>query len=535
MNRICQFTLLIFLCGGLAAQDLIYNPNLSADVYKNPVIYADYSDPDVVRVGDDFYMVSSSFSHFPGLPILHSKDLINWTIIGHAAASYPDPDYNRPHHGDAIWAPSIRFHNDEFYIYYGDPDKGVFMTKASNPAGPWSPLKLIKSVVGWIDCCPLWDEDGKAYLVHAYANSRSGVKSILLINEMSPDGEEILGTSTLVFNGQEKHPTCEGPKLYKRNGYYYIFTPAGGVATGWQTILRSKNIYGPYEDKIVLEQGSTPINGPHQGAWVDTPDGKDWFVHFQDQGAYGRLVAVQPMTWANDWPVMGKDFDGNGVGEPFLIHEKPVKGQPASIPQTTDEFDGYKLGLQWQWQANPRKEWYQLKDGKMILNGMGDGTQKGLWMQPNLLLQKFPAPSFTATTKVELESSAKGDEAGLLVFGLDYAKVALRHISKKKSELVLSTCNKADKGSEEMEQIKLEVSGKSILLRVAINPAPVKAGELPRAMCQFQYSINGTDFIDFGPGFLAREGKWVGAKTGIYAKGSEKLKAAFPFFRITPP
>lgn len=516
----------------LYGQMAVYDPNISPDIYRNPIIYADYSDPDVVRVGDDFYMVSSSFSHFPGLPILHSRDLVNWEIIGHACQEYPDVSFAVPHHGDAIWAPSIRYHNGEFFIYFGDPDRGVYMTKAKNAAGPWTPLKLIKKVVGWIDCCPLWDDDGKAYLVHAYANSRSGVKSILLINEMSPDGEEILGTSTLVFNGQKDHPTCEGPKLYKRNGYYYIFTPAGGVATGWQTVLRSKNIYGPYEDKIVLEQGSTVINGPHQGAWVDTPSGTDWFVHFQDKGTYGRVVLLEPMTWQEDWPVIGKDIDENGIGEPLIIHEKPIKGKSTLVPQTSDNFEGDQPGLQWQWQANPSSDWYELKQGQLVLKGLGHTPLQNLWMMPNLLMQKFPAPEFSATTEISLKEGEIGDEAGLIIFGLDYSRISLKKISSRKYQLVLQTCHQADKGKIETKVSEISGQQNFVHFRVAVKEAGRTTSELPKASCQFQYSFDGKQFNNLGEPFLAKEGKWVGAKVGLYALGSKKLNASFKSFDI---
>ncbi|HRV56343.1 MAG TPA: glycoside hydrolase 43 family protein, partial [Mangrovimonas sp.] len=251
--------------------------------YKNPVLYADYSDPDVVRVGDDFYMTASSFTAVPGLPILHSKDLVNWELINHAVQEIvPIPVFNVPQHGNGIWAPSIRYHHDEFYIYWGDPDFGIYMVKTKNPYGDWEKPVLVMEGKGLIDPCPFWDEDGKAYLVHAYAGSRASVKSILVINKMNPEGTKVLDKGKVVFDGHDAHPTVEGPKFYKRSGYYYIFAPAGGVATGWQLVLRSKNIYGPYEEKVVLEQGSTNINGPHQGAWLDSPNGEDWFVHFQD-------------------------------------------------------------------------------------------------------------------------------------------------------------------------------------------------------------------------------------------------------------
>ncbi len=266
--------------------------------YKNPIIHADYSDPDAIRVGEDFYMTASSFNAVPGLPILHSKDLVNWAIIGYVFTRQPPLDvFSKPQHGNGVWAPALRYHKGEFYLYYPDPDYGIYLAKATNPAGPWSEPLLVKAAKGWIDPCPLWDDDGNAYLVNALAASRSGVKSILVVNRMSADGTKLLDDGVMVFDGHDKHPTLEGPKFYKRNGYYYISAPAGGVETGWQLVLRAKNIYGPYEEKIVLAQGKTQINGPHQGAWLDTPTGEFWFIHFQDRGPYGRIVHLQPMRW----------------------------------------------------------------------------------------------------------------------------------------------------------------------------------------------------------------------------------------------
>lgn len=210
--------------------------------YTNPIIDADYSDPDVIRVGDDFYLTASSFNCVPGLPILHSRDLVNWKIIGHALQQQPPYDvFARPQHGNGVWAPAIRFHKGEFYIFYGDPDFGIYMVKARKAAGPWSQPLLIRPAKGWIDPAPFWDDDGNAYLVHAWANSRSGIKSILTINRLSPDGTKLLDDGQMIFDGRVNHPTIEGPKLYKRNGYYYIFAPAGGVSTGSHLIRVNSN------------------------------------------------------------------------------------------------------------------------------------------------------------------------------------------------------------------------------------------------------------------------------------------------------
>lgn len=162
-------------------------------MYKNPVLNADYSDPDAIRVGDDFYLISSNFEDIPGLPILHSKDLINWELIGHALKSQPPfVHFSKTQHGNGVWAPAIRYHNDEFYIYYPDPDFGIYLIKAKNITEPWSDPELILAGKGLIDPCPLWDDNGKAYLVHGWAGSRAGIKSILSMNEMNLAGNKVL-------------------------------------------------------------------------------------------------------------------------------------------------------------------------------------------------------------------------------------------------------------------------------------------------------------------------------------------------------
>jgi beta-xylosidase len=263
--------------------------------YRNPILYADYSDPDAIRAGDDYYLVASSFDAVPGLPILHSKDLVNWEILAHVYRAQPPYDvYRKTQHGNGAWAPAIRYHAGEFYIFYPDPEYGIYMVTAKDAAGPWSAPLLIKDAKGWIDPCPLWDDDGNAYLVNAVAASRSGMKSTLIVSRMSP-GTRLLDDGAIVYDSHAQDPTVEGPKFYKRNGYYYIFAPAGGVPGGWQLALRSRHIYGPYDRRVVLAQGKTQVNGPHQGAWVETPNGESWFLHFQDKDAYG------PSFTCNRW------------------------------------------------------------------------------------------------------------------------------------------------------------------------------------------------------------------------------------------
>lgn len=505
-------------------------------MYKNPVLFADYSDPDAIRVGDDYFMTASSFNEAPGLPILHSKDMVNWQLVNHALPDvFPIQHFSTPKRGDGVWAPSIRFHNNEYYIYWGDPDFGIYMVKTKDPFGKWDDPILVSEGKGLIDPCPLWDDNGNAYIVHGWAGSRAGVKSLLTIKKMSPDGTKTLDKGVHIFDGHDAHPTVEGPKFYKKNEYYYIFAPAGGVATGWQLVLRSKNIYGPYEEKIVLEQGNSKINGPHQGAWVNTPSGEDWFYHFQDADTYGRIVHLQPMKWANDWPMIGIDQDKNGIGEPVISYKKPTIGKnyPILTPPETDEFDGNDIGIQWQWSANSNITWYSKLIGQNFLRlfsvKIPDGT-KNLWNVPNLMTQKFPAPNFTASTKVKLtpEEATEGKTAGLLVMGTDYQSIVITN-KLDGFYVQLKQAIKAEKGNEEIVLFEAKLKGNEVYLQVNVNE--------PNGISQFSYSENGKKFTNVGEPFQAKPGKWIGAKVGLYSISTTDAKrggyADFDWFRIS--
>lgn len=495
--------------------------------YKNPVLYADYSDPDVCRVGEDYYLTSSSFNCLPGLQILHSKDLVNWQFCSAAIpyALYPYTD-SRPQQGNRIWAPSIRHHNGEFYIFWGDPDYGAYMTKAKDIKGPWSEPVLVKPGKGVIDCCPLWDEDGKVYMVHAYAGSRAGFKSVLAICELNPEATKAITQSRIVFDGHDGQETSEGPKFYKYKGYYYIFHPAGGVPTGWQTVQRSRNVYGPYEYKVVMAQGKTKINGPHQGGWVDTPTGEHWFLHFQDVGAYGRLALLQPMKWVNGWPVIGIDKDGDGCGEPVLTYKKPNVGTvyPICTPQEDDEFNGLTLSPQWQWNANINEKWAYFAGSKGFIRLYSypvPTDYKSLWDVSNLLLQKTPAPEFTVTTKLTFKPSPKykGERTGLVVMGMDYCGLLLENTDKG---IVLSQveCEKADRSGTETVNETKELKDGTIYLRAKFYVGGIikesEGGSDQLVKCDMSYSSNGKNFKSLGKTFKVKEGKWIGAKVGIF-------------------
>lgn len=513
----------------------VWNPDAGDGTYKNPVLYADYSDPDVIRVGSDFYLVASSFDAVPGLPLLHSVDLVHWELIGHALPQQPPLDvYRTPQHGNGAWAPSIRFHAGEFFIFYPDPNYGIYMIKARSIRGPWSEPLLIKAAKGWIDPCPLWDDDGKAYLVNGLAASRAGVKTALVLSRMSPDGTKVLDEGVLIIDGHEKDTTLEGPKIYKRHGYYYVFAPAGGVKPGWQLVYRSKSIYGPYERRVVLAQGSTGINGPHQGAWVDTPAGEDWFLHFQDLGAYGRVVSLEPMHWgSDDWPLIGVHPSVAGTGEPVASYNKPKLPQaaPAYTPADSDEFNAPALGLQWQWQANPQPNWAfpsPALGALRMINVPAPGADVNLWNVPNLLLQKFPAPAFTLTTILTFTPRFVGDQTGLVIMGRSYSALAVQNTAQGLviKQLIRQHADHEGVGSE---SAAIPVQGSTFYLRAVVDR---------QAMVHFFYSIDGTAFHPVGTPFQAVAGEWIGAKAGLFAIGTatqgELGYADYDWFRFEP-
>lgn len=494
-----------------------WQPDQGDGTYRNPILHADYSDPDAVRVGDDYWMVSSSFGHVPGLPVLHSRDLVNWTLVGHALPRLvPETVFATPQHGKGVWAPSIRHHAGRFWIYYPDPDFGLYVITADDPRGPWSAPVMVKAGKGLIDPCPLWDHDGKIYLIHAWAKSRSGVCNRLTLLELSADGTRVERDHGVLIDGDRVEvpgfKTLEGPKLYRRDDWYYVFAPAGGVEEGWQSVFRSRSIHGPYEHRIVLAQGQTPVNGPHQGALVDTPAGESWFLHFQDKGAYGRIVHLQPVAWRDGWPVMGDDADGDGTGQPVLRHVKPTgESQVQAAPATSDAFNATRLGWQWQWQANPRGEWYSLtaKPGLLRLHGQ-PWSEGNLFNAPALLLQKFPAETFTVTVRCEGVAGSGDCRAGLLVFGYDYAWLGVRRHGGA-SDLVLVTCHDATHGAAEQIVPVGAVSSGPLWLRVH-----VEAG----AQCRFAFSVDGVTFSPVTVAFKASKSRWVGAKVGLFAVGA---------------
>jgi beta-xylosidase len=449
--------------------------------YRNPTLKADYSDPDVIRVGDDFYLVASDF-HFVGIQVLHSKDLVNWEVIGqvfHRLTMSPKYDEMRGY-AEGTWAPALRFYNGEFYLYVCTPQEGLFMWHTKDPGGKWSDAVTVKAVSGWEDPCPFWDDDGQAYLVH----SKKGAGPLIL-HKMSADGTQLLDDGVTVYTG----PVAEGPKLFKRNGYYYISHPEGGVGTGWQTIERASGIYGPYERRIVLS------GGPHQGGMVDLPSGESWFIGFKSTGWLGRICYLEPAKWGDDgWPVFGDN------GSPVDVWKKPDVGRatPAHRPQTSDTFDQATLNPIWQWNHNPVDDAWSLAAHRGFLR-LRALPAADIAHARNTLTQKLWDEFGTIEVKMSLRGMAEAGHAGIaFLSGASFAGVG--------AEKVGGACR----------VLRRDGTGPSIgncrnlWLR----------GEYRQGEATLYYSLDGKTWSDSGQRLTLKFAAWKGARFGVYCYGA---------------
>ncbi len=591
--------------------------------YENPIIFADYSDPDVVKVGNGYYLTSSSFNYTPGLPILYSDDLVNWKHIGYAVQSL-GRGFESPRHSEGIWAPSIRYYNDMFYIYYGMPDEGLFVVRgrfkkdipasvsvlesaltghpdSSNADGScdfisdhgmdlhvpgmedksivWDEPKLVLKGKGLIDPCPFIDDDGRFYLIHAYAKSRIGFKSILGMMELDKEGLGPVSEDHFIFLGglvdesgmeqtgkRYKYPECdtpdekknpaitiEGPKVYKRKGFYYIFAPAGGVRNGWQLALRSKNISGPYECRVVMHQGKTVINGPHQGGLVSDDAGCDLFIHFQDMGAYGRVCHLQPVTWKNDWPVIGTD-DGTGCGEPVMTGTYPFCKRESGKDAPELNKAGFETSTDLQWLGDYSTEFFEVvtskdfvvsKDmtdlyhGQNAYNGSaGDrklklialnyqGASPVLWKCANVLTRKIDRRAFDVRLTFDVSGMLKGDRAGVTLMGGEYGFIECERIltDKKETEyrIYYGISETEPSGKKEtrnlLRTLEGELSHFTVTLTMSDEGKSLNVEEcLP--VVTFGYGIgneNDVEIYALEEKFKPSDHTWTGARVGLYA------------------
>jgi beta-xylosidase len=468
-------------------------------LYRNPILFSDYSDPDVIRVGESYYLVASSFHFMPGIPVLESHDMVNWQIVAHVFPRLEiDPRYSMiggARYAQGAWAPAIRFHAGRFYVYFPTPEEGIFMSSASSPKGPWTTPVAVLPGAGYEDPCPLWDDDGKAYLVHGRVGAGP-----LVLHQMSPDGTKVLDEGKTIVNDSVALPTLEGPKLYKRNGYYYIFAPYGGVGKGSQAVLRSKNIYGPYESRTVLERGSTNVNGPHQGGFVETPGGEGWFMHFSQRGGYGRILYLEPVHWKDDWPLIGTPVKGGTAGEPVGLWSKPHTGRsdPAERPQTSDDFSNTEeLALQWEWNHNPNDSMWSLTERPGFLR-LKASFASDLIHSRNTLTQQMQSESFDLTTQIDLSAMKDGQRAGLAMFGVNPSWIGV--VQAGPSRLLVY-------GNKEGETKASELVDRMIQLRLHVADQQVT----------YSYSIDGGgSFLQAGPAYPFVFSWWKASRPALF-------------------
>jgi beta-xylosidase len=470
-------------------------------IYKNPILHFDFSDPDVIRDGADFYMVASSFNMLPGLPILHSKNLVEWEIINYAIKKL-DSRFDKVIHGEGVWAPSIRKHNGIFYIVYPDPDKGIFEIHTNDLYKEFSEPRCLISGRGYEDPCPIWVDD-KCYITFAFVKSRIGFNSRIAVIEAKNDLSQTIGDYKIVYDGTNDNPTIEGPKFNFRNGYFYIMAPAGSVKGGWQTCLRSKEPFGPYESKIVLYQGDTLVNGPHQGALIDLDDTNQnyAFVHFQDKRAYGRIIHLEPVKFVNDWPICGESKDYILAGTPVCEHEYLVDVESNYKVMISDKFKDNKLSVMWQRPSNI-DNFYSFNN-KLIFNFNKTEYANKIDLNPYSIYTKIPALEFDVSTQFDMKNMKDGDHIGFVVMGQIYKAI---EFSKKGAKYLVSLI---DGNFDEDNKVidSFEINDSSVILN-----AQFRNKDIYNLL--YTIHVNGIKVFNKEKAYA---GRWIGSNIGYYS------------------
>lgn len=385
--------------------------------FRNPVLPADYSDLDLTRVGDDYYAISSTFQFSPGMAVLHSRDLVNWTTVGHAVPDLtqisPELNWDRMNrYGRGIWAGAIRFHAGRFWIWFGTPDEGYFMTSSTRPEGPWAPLQPVIAASGWDDCAPFWDDDGKGYLVGTHFSD--GYK--LHLWEMSPDNRSLVpGSDRVIYQSKGS----EASKLYKINGTYYHFFSEVQGGTRVMMMRRASSIRGPWSEKRQLMHADRAAAEPNQGGIVEGPDGNWYFFTHHGTGAWeGRAASLLPVQWIDGWPVIGQPGQ-DGLGSMVWEGALPLAGGARQFPQGGDDFDAGAVSPVWEWNYQPRAAKWSLdaRAGFLRLHAFAGLDGGNLLKVGNMLTQRVvrsSGQSFVA--RIELTGMADGQHAGLAHF-----------------------------------------------------------------------------------------------------------------------
>ena len=471
--------------------------------YENPVVNG--ADPDVIRVGGDFFMVTSSYNLAPCVPVLHSKNLVEWQLVNHVADGLPFPLAS-------VRCPSIRYHNGKYYCLIGLPDYGIFVSETDAPCKNWSPLRPLVEREGLESPCPVW-HNGKCFVVFSI---NSQIEVFEADEDLTQAGEKF----TVIYDGRHNFPLTEAPKIYRYGRYFYIFASAGGTKSGWQICLRAETVYGPYESKVVLMQGITDVNGPNNGSLVSV-DGESWaFLHSQYRGAYGCAVHLQPVKYVNDWFLCGEVFDENLAGIPVSGGNYPVDIQTDYKTEPSDEFDSETLSLKWLNPVTRQADWFEMKKGlKLKCRYYENSTLADM---PQLFLQNVPYLNFSVKTKCRLNLLNDGDEVGFCVYGIEYAYI----------------CVVRRDGQNFLEIRKGNVGGSVDETLCQSQPYDenyvtfqISAKYEDRHKLTYKVTFGGSAFTHK---FYAKGGLLSGAQIGIYARANSESKGCgtFKFFRV---
>ena len=391
--------------------------------FKNPVLWADVPDPDVIRVGDDYWLVSTTMHLMPGAPVMHSKDLVNWKTVSYVFPSLHDtPKYDMQEgtvYGRGQWATSLRYHNGLYYLYFSPNDapyKGyVYTTK--DPREGWT---LAHRIPHFHDASLFFDDDGRAYVFYGTGEMK----------ELLPDlsGVKEGGLSGKVFERDaEENGLLEGSRVVKHDGKYYL------IMISWpknkprrQLVYRADNIQGPYEKKVILESTFGGFPYAAQGTIVDDGKGNWYGVIFQDRGGCGRVLTLMPCTWKDGWPMLG---DENGKIP--AVMGKPVAGYDGGEIVSSDEFDSDKMNIDWQWNHNPINDAWSLTERPGFMRLKTSRVVPNLYVAPNTLTQRMEGPECKGIVKMDISKMKDGDVAGLSAFNGDAGVVQVKKQGKK--------------------------------------------------------------------------------------------------------
>ena len=460
-----------------------WSPDNGDGTFTNPIMWGDWPDPDIIRVGDEFYFVSTSMHYVPGCPIARSKDLVNWEMAGYAVERYDeDPRYDLKGGNMYLrgsWANSIRYRDGKFYVAFCTPNWGdepgqFSICEASDPAGRWKRTVFPDYLY---DPGLFFDDDGSAYVVHGQGR--------LMLTRLSDDLTSTVGAPVEIWNRRFDRERrlggyfgMEGSHMYKIDGKYYITCPAGGTE-GWQVCLRSDSITGPYEYKIIMDDDSSyPGNGLHQGGMVELSNGDWWFVIMQDRGPIGRVPHLVPVKWVDGWPMLGDN------GRDIATYPKPATGSdgPVSVPATSDEFDSPRLGLQWQWNHNPDTTRMSLTERRGFMR-IAASPAHDLKDARNTLTQRVQGPLSQGTLCMETTGLSDGNIAGLAIFQFPYAYAAVRR-SNGHDAIVMNN------DGTDVETLELPENIDKVWFRARVTDRDFSA--------TFFYSLDGVEFHRIG-------------------------------------